>query len=169
LFDGFKVNSSGIDMEDRKIAAINHGLVPASTAQLRLFLGLAAYYRILVHKFAHRTTQLYGLTPNSTGLQWLRKNQAEFNVIRRALASAPVLELCDPERDYILHTNASDVAIGDILAQKHHWGPEGQLVERQLGFISPKLHDIETRYAVYACTLVSINNNLIHTELDLSK
>jgi hypothetical protein len=61
------------------------------------------------------------------------------------------------------------VAIGDVLAQKHRWGPEGQLVERPLGFFSPKLHDIETRYAVYACKLLAIHNNLIHTELDLSK
>jgi len=40
-FVGFKVNSGGIHMEDRKIAAINDWLVPASTAQLWSFLELA--------------------------------------------------------------------------------------------------------------------------------
>jgi hypothetical protein len=39
-FVSFMVNSSGIHTADKKIAAINDWLVPASTAQLRLFLEL---------------------------------------------------------------------------------------------------------------------------------
>jgi hypothetical protein len=60
-FVGFKVNSGGIHTEDRKLAAINDWLVLESTAQLWSFPGLAGYYRKFVHKFAHRTTQLYAL------------------------------------------------------------------------------------------------------------
>ena len=65
-FVGFKVNSGGIHTEDRKIAAINDWSLPASTAQLRSFLGLAGYYRKFVHKFAHQTTQLYASTADKT-------------------------------------------------------------------------------------------------------
>jgi len=99
-----------------------------------------------VQKFAHRTTRLYALTANTSAVRWLRKHQVEFKDIRRALASAPVLALRDPEGGYILRTNASDVAIGGILAQKQAWGPEGQQVERPLGFISQKFHNVESRY-----------------------
>jgi transposase InsO family protein len=94
----------------------------------------------------------------------MRKHQAEFDDIRRALASAPVLALRDPERDYILRTDASDVAIGGVLAQKQPWGIEGRLVERPLGFFSRKLHDVETRYAAYDRELLAIHNNLTHWE-----
>ena len=115
-FVGFKVNSGGIHTEDRKIAAINDWPLPACTAQLRSFLGLAGSYRKFMHKFAHRTTQLYAVTADKSTFRWLRKHQAEFVNIRRALASAPGLALCDPERDYILRTDASAVAIGGVLA-----------------------------------------------------
>ena len=93
-----------------------------------------------------------------------RKHQAEFDEIRRALASALVLALHDPERDYFLHTDASNVAIGGILAQKQPWETKGQLVERLLGFVSRKLHDVETWYAVYDRELLVIHDNLTHWE-----
>jgi hypothetical protein len=151
LFVGFKVNSSGIHTEDRKITAINDWPVPVSAAQLRSFLGLAEYYRKFVHKFAHRTTQLYALTADKFAhrttqlyaltadkyaFRWLHKHQAEFDGIRRALALALVLPLRNPERSYILRTDASNVVIGGILAQMQPWGMEGRLVECPLGFFS---------------------------------
>jgi hypothetical protein len=146
LFVGIKVNSSGIHTEDRKIAAINDWPVLASTAQLQSFLGLAGYYKKFVHKFAHRSTQLYVLTAEKHAFCWLRKYQVEFDDIRRALASASVLALCDPERDYIPRTDTSDVVIGGVLAQKQPWGTEARLVERPLGFFSRKLHDVKDVY-----------------------
>jgi len=85
------------------------------------------------------------LTADISAFRWLWKYQAEFDDIRRALVSAPVGALCDPERAYILRSDASDVAIGGVLAQKQPWGPEVRLVEHPLGFFSRKLDDIETR------------------------
>jgi len=163
-FVGFKVNSSGIHTEDRKIAAINDWPVPASTAQLRSFLGLAGYYTKFEHKFVHRTTLQYVLTADKSALRWLRKHQAEFDDIRRALASASVLALCNPERNYILRTDASDMAIGGVLAQKQPWGPKGRLVEHPLGFFSQKLHYVKTHYAAYDRELLAIHDNLMHGE-----
>jgi hypothetical protein len=52
--------------------------------------------------------------------------------------SALVLALRDPEREYILRIDASDVAIGCVLAQKQPWGPEGRLLESPLDFFSQK-------------------------------
>jgi hypothetical protein len=88
--------------------------------------------------------------------------------MQRALASALVLALCDPERDYILHTDASNVAIGGVLAQKQPLGPEGRLVERPLGFFSRKLHDVEIRYAAYDRELLALHHKSMHWEPYLS-
>jgi hypothetical protein len=104
------------------------------------------------------------LTTEKRVFQWLRKHQAEIDDIHRALASAQVLTPCDPERDYILRIDVSDVAIGVVLAQKQSWGAEGRLVECLLGFFSRKLDDVETRYAAYDRELLVIYNNLTHQE-----
>ena len=61
--------------------------------------------------------------------------------------SASVLATLDPDADFILRTDASDTAIGGILAQKQLF--EGRLVERPLGYFSRKLHAVETRYPTY--------------------
>jgi hypothetical protein len=79
-----------------------------------------------------------------------------------------VLSLRDSERDHILRTDASDVAIGGVLAQKQSWGPEGQLVESPLWFFSRKLHDVKMRYAAYDRKLLAIHDNLMHWEPYLS-
>ena len=131
-FVGFKVNSSGIYMQDWKIPAMNDWHGPASAAQLQSFLGLASYYRKFEHKFARWTTQQYALTADNSASWWDRKHQPEFDNIRRALASAPLLALHEPESDYILRTDASDMVFGGVLAQAQPCGPEGQFVERPL-------------------------------------
>jgi hypothetical protein len=92
------------------------------------------------------------------------KHQAEFDNIRTSLVSAPVLALRDPEGNYILRTDASDVAIGDVLAQKQPWGTEGRLVDCPLRVFLRKLHDVKTRYAVYDRAILAIHDNLIHWE-----
>jgi hypothetical protein len=110
-FVSFKGNLCGIHSGDRKIAIINDYQVPAGTARLRSFLWLAGYYRTFMHKFAHGTTQLYPLTADTCTIRWLQNDQAEFNNIWMVLVSAPVPALRDPECNYILHTDASDMAI----------------------------------------------------------
>jgi hypothetical protein len=71
-----------------------------------------------VQNVVHRTTQLSASTADQSASRRLRKHQASFDDIRKALASAPVLALRDAERDYILRTNASNRAIRGDLAQK---------------------------------------------------
>jgi len=92
----FKVNSHGIHTEDRKIAAMNDWPIPVSTAQLRSFLGLAGCYREFVHKFSHQKSLLYSLLANKCAVRWHQKHRAQFDDIRRVLASAPVLAVRDP-------------------------------------------------------------------------
>lgn len=60
-----------------------------------------------------------------------------------------MLALHDLAHDYILHTDASDLAIGDALTQTQPWGPEDWLVEWPRGFLAAKLHEIEMRHAAY--------------------
>jgi len=115
-FVGFKVNSSQIHTEDRKIAVINGWLVPASSVHLRLFLGLAGYSRKFGDNFVHWPIWLYALKADKSTSRWLWKHQVEFDNIRRALASALVLALRIPECDYILRTDALDMAIDGVLA-----------------------------------------------------
>lgn len=121
-FVGLKVNSRVIQTEDRKIAGINDWSEQASTAQLWSIRGLAEKHRWFKHKFAHQTTVLYAVTAIMSTFRWIQRHQAWFDDIPRDLASALVLVLHNPDCDYTLCTNASDMAISGVLAQNQPSG-----------------------------------------------
>jgi len=96
---------------------------------------------------------------------WTSRHGEQFGDLKQALISAPVLATLDPEGDFILRTDASDTAIGGVLAQKQLF--EERLVERPLGYFSRKLHAVESRYPAYDRELLVISTNLEHLACDV--
>jgi len=91
---------------------------------------------------------------------WTSRYGEQFGDLKQELISAPVMATLDPEGDFILRTDASDTAIGGVLAQKQLF--EGRLVEWPLGYFSRKLHAVESRYPAYDRELLAISTNLKH-------
>jgi len=147
-FVGFRVNRHGIHTEEKKVKAVRDWPTPKTPTELRRFLGLAGYYRKFVPIFAHQAHVLHDLAskPKSEYV-WTRQHADQFKDLKEALISSLVLATLDPDTDFILRTDASDTAIGGILAQKQMF--EGRLVELPLGYFSRTLHAVEARYPAY--------------------
>ena len=160
-FVGFRVNRYGIHTEEKKVKAVRDWTTPKSPTELRGFLGLAGYYRKFVPKFAQRAHLLHDLAAKpKNDYVWTNRHQDQFDDLKKALTSAPVLATMDPDADFILRTDASDTAIGGVLAQRQLF--EGKMVERLLGYFSRKLHAVESRYPAYDQELLAISANLDH-------
>jgi hypothetical protein len=164
-FVGYRVSRDGVDTEAKKVEAITSWPTPQSVGELRSFLGLAGYYRKFIDKFAHISSELHDLVNGCIlvgrkNFRWSELHQQQFNAIKKALSTAPVLATLDPAADFILRTDASDHAIGAVLAQRQMW--KGRVVERPLGFFSRKLHSVETRYPTYDRELLAIHDSLVH-------
>jgi len=160
-FVGFRVNRHGIHTEEKKVKAVRDWPTPKTPTELRGFLGLAGYYRKFVPKFAHRAHLLHELAAKQKNeFRWTSHHEEQFEDLKQALTSASVLATLDPDADFILRTDASDTAIGGVLAQKQLF--EGRLVERPLGYFSRKLHAVESRYPAYDRELLAISANLEH-------
>jgi len=144
-FVGFRVNRHGIHTEEKKVKAVREWPTPKTPTELHGFLGLAGYYRKFVPKFAHRVHLLHELEAKQKNeFRWTYHHEEQFEDLKQALTSASVLATLDLDADFIQWTDASDTAIGGVLAQKQLF--EGRLVERPLGYFSRKLHAIESRY-----------------------
>ena len=83
------------------------------------------------------------------------------------MIACPALAL--PQKDnynYIVRTDASDVAIGATLRQlqftDHAAGKSGDAVERIIAYFSKKLHDAETRYSTYDKELLGVRDAVEH-------
>ena len=80
------------------------------------------------------------LTRDKVAWSWGDSQEHSFTVLKVAIATAPILRLPDFERQFIITTDASDVAIGAILEQDFGSGLQ------PIAFSSRKLNP--TEYAI---------------------
>lgn len=59
---------------------------------------------------------------DSRSFKWTREAQQAFIALKKRLMSASVLLLCNPEAQFIVEVDASDVGVGGVLSQ--HGGPD---------------------------------------------
>ena len=107
------------------------------------FLGLVSYYRKCIKGFSQLAKPLTDLTGDKAVWRRGDADAKSFTALKVVLETAPVLPLTDFEKQFVVTTDASDVAVGAILEQK--FGSELQLIP----FASRKLNATEIRYSMY--------------------
>ena len=147
---GFEVGQDGIRTSPEKVRAILDWPRPLSVHDVRSFLGLASYYRKFIRGFSQLAKPLTDLTREKIGWQWDKREEQSFLALKAAMATAPVLRLPDFERQFVVTTDASDVAIGAILEQDFGSGLQ------PIAFSSRKLNPTEIRYSAYERELLGI-------------
>ena len=76
-------------------------------------------------------------------VDWTSEREQAFQDIKKELSGEPVLISTDPEKLFILYTDASGIGIGAVLCQT---GEDGQ--DQPVAFYSRRLKGAETRYTV---------------------
>ena len=109
---------------------------PQTKKELRKLLDAFDYYRDYIEHFAHIVKPLTDLTskkvPNQ--LPWEECHQQAYEMLRSKLRSVHVLRIPRVVEPFILHTDASGVAVGATFGQLDQGG-----VEHPLAFASHKL------------------------------
>jgi hypothetical protein len=107
---------------------------------LRSFLGLASYYRKFIKNFAKIAAPLTNLLKKSTKTnEWDGTCDEAFETLKGILVKALMLKLPDFDKDFEIHSDASDFAIRKILMQN------GRLV----AFESKKLSETKQRWPTH--------------------
>jgi hypothetical protein len=107
---------------------------------LRSLLGLASYYRKFIKDFAKIAAPLMNLLKKSAiTYEWEEACDKAFETLKGILVKVPVLKLPDFDKEFEIHSDAFDFAIGGILVQ------EG----RPMVFESKKLSETERRWPTY--------------------
>ena len=92
---------------------------PTMPKQVRAFLGLVGYYRKFIKGFTKIAKPLTLLTRQQVKFEWTPKHQAAFVHLKDAIVQAPILHYPNPNKTYIIYTDASDDACGAQLSQEH--------------------------------------------------
>ncbi len=84
----------------------------------RGFWGLPIYYRRFIRNFSQVAAPLTFLTSSKTRFTWSEAAQGAFDRLKGLFTSAPILITPDPEKQFIVEVDASDVGVGAILSQR---------------------------------------------------
>ena len=94
--------------------------LPTTPKQVRAFLGLVGYYRKFIKGFAKVAKPLTLLTRQQVKFEWTPDHQAAFEHLKNAIVQAPILNYPNPNKTYIVYTDALDDACGAQLSQNHN-------------------------------------------------
>lgn len=168
-FLGFSIDATTstttVTATANKLSEIQSWPQPQTQRQLQSFLGLANFYRKLIKDFAAIATPLLNMVDHKTSLSqklsFARTQSDAFENLKSALASPALLIIADPSKQFVLHTDASDYALGAVLSQQIG----GDL--RPVGFFSKKLNERELRWSTYDKEFFALVQALLHFRVHL--
>ena len=140
---GHIVDQNGIRMDMAKIEAIVDRKAPFNVKNLQSFLGATNYYRKFIQNYSNITAPLHKLTSAQNKWQWSKECQEAFVTLKQKLVEYPILRAPDFTRPFIVHTDASHLALGATLAQIDDSGKEYACY-----FASKLLKDSERVYGI---------------------
>ena len=139
---GYIINGKGIRADPTKVEAIQQLAHPVDKKGVQSFLGMAGYYRQCIPNYAHVPEPLVALTRKDVPFHWGKEQEGAYQALKELLVSEKVMAHPQPDRKYILYTDACDYAVGAILCQNDDQG-----IERPVVYLSKQLSATQRRWA----------------------
>ena len=110
------------------------------------FIGLVGHYQCFIKDFARIADPLHEYAHGDTAekKESVVLNEAArnaFHQLKKAVMSTPVLAYPDPNKEYLLETDASKLGLGAVLSQK-----QSDWRYHPVAFGSKALHGVEVNY-----------------------
>lgn len=150
LYLGHVITKDGLKPNDDKIKAVLNYPLPKTVTEIKSFLGLIGYYRRFIKDFAKVTQPLTSCLKKRNKIIINQTYIDAFQKCKELLTNAPLLQYPDPDKPYILTTDASLYALGAVLSQ----GTVGS--DKPVAYASRTLSDTETRYSTIERELLAI-------------
>ncbi|GKA19327.1 putative reverse transcriptase domain-containing protein [Tanacetum coccineum] len=145
-FLGHVVNHTGIHVDSSKIELVKNWKAPTTPSEIRLFLGLAGYYRRFIANFSKISKPLTSLTQKNKKYEWGVEQEEAFQTLKDNLCNAPILSLPDEIKDFVVYCDASNQGLGCVLMQR------GKVI----AYASRQLKTHEKNYTTYDLELGAV-------------
>lgn len=151
VYLGHIINKDGIKPNPDKIAAIQKFPLPRTSTEIKRFLGLLGYYRKFIPDFAHITKPMTQCLKKGSKINPQDHDYIEcFEKCKTLLTNDPILQYPDFSKDFILTTDASNLALGAVLSQ----GNIGS--DKPIAYASRTLNSSELNYSTIEKELLAI-------------
>ncbi|KAG9390661.1 hypothetical protein J8273_8027 [Carpediemonas membranifera] len=116
---GWRLNARGRRIAPDRLQAIRDIKPPTNLTEARSVLGLANYFRPIIERYADITEPITVLTRATAGpFAWGSSQQRALEAVKTELLTERVLRHPQPDETLHLYTDASDVAVGGMLANE---------------------------------------------------
>ena len=78
--------------------------------------GITGYYRRLIEGFSRITNPITSLYK----FVWDKKCEESFKKLKELLTTTPILRIVDPNKDFVVCTDACNDGLGGVLSQEGH-------------------------------------------------
>ena len=136
---GHILSATGIRPLPAKTHAIQYMQPPTTHKQVRAFLGLVRYYRKFIKGFTKIAKPLTLLTRQQVKFEFTPVHHTTFLHLKEV--QAPILHYPNPDKKYIVYTNASDDTCGAQLSQEHNG------TEFPIAFLSHTFKEIRQKWS----------------------
>ncbi|KAL8441241.1 hypothetical protein Emed_007593 [Eimeria media] len=145
---GFTVGAEGVKPSTEKVKDVQHWPEKLkSPTDVLQFLGLVGFVRnFMGTRFADMAKPLTELTKKKVPFVWTDEHTRAVRALKQRLINYTMLQLPDPDKPYVLWTDASVHSLGAVLLQ------DG----KPLGFLSKKMNEQQQRYATYYQELLAL-------------
>jgi len=115
VFLGYIVNEKGIEMNDKKIRAIQKYPTPKSITKVISFYGLTSFYKRFVKDLSTLVAPLTKIVKKSMDFKWGKEQVQAFSLLKAKLISAPLLSLPNFTKNFEIECDTSKLDIKVIL------------------------------------------------------
>jgi hypothetical protein len=148
---GKTVGAGTIKPQLEKIRAVRNYPVPLTRRHIRQFLGLVGFYQKWIQGFASIAKPLTDCLRKAEWKELPPQAFQAFELLKEALCSSPILTCPVYDREMILETDASGIAVSAILSQRDDEG-----TAHPIAYASRKLQERETKYCASELEMLAI-------------
>ena len=117
---------------------------------VRSFMEITGYYRRFIEGFSRIANPINSLQKKGKKFEWNQKCEESFKNLKTLLTTAPILRIVDPNKDFVVCTDAWNDGLGGFLTQERHI----------IAYESRNLKIHEKNYATYDLDLVVVIHSL---------
>jgi hypothetical protein len=117
---GYVIDARGVATDPSEVLDVQKWPTPTNLKELRGFLGLSGFYRKFVKHYGVICQPLTHLLRKNVPFIWTAEAQKDFDTLKVALTTAPVLVLPDFSIPFEIETDACESGVGAVLLQRGH-------------------------------------------------
>ena len=113
---------------------------PTNQKGIREVLDMVGYYREFISRFADAARPMTKLTRKETKFVWSEDCQVGYNYLQTCLTASPILKCPNPQKRYVVFTDANNQAAAAVLIQEYTCD-DNEIREMPIAYISAQFSD----------------------------